>query len=148
MHPCTTEPRSCVKVEVAAMGFPYGFFGRKAKLNHASALVTVVSNMSIDIRGHEALHRHHHPRTRPSKGERSSLVGVLSVRCKRYNARPSKGELSSLVGLLSVRCIRYNAIIVNNCYYKKCLVMRRFDSSQIKACIYRTYLCSNSTIYI
>ena len=125
MHSRTTEFRSCVKVEVAAMGFPYGFFGRKAKLNHASALVTVVSNMSIDIRGHEALHRHPPPRTSPSKGERSSLVGVLSV-----------------------RCIRYNAINVNNCYYKKCLVMRRFDSSQIKACIYRTYLCSNSTIYI
>ena len=32
---------------------PYGFCGRKATLNH-------VTNMSTDIRGHEALHHHHH----------------------------------------------------------------------------------------
>ena len=40
-----TEFRSCVKVEVAVLGFrpnePYGFRGRKATLNRASALVTV-----------------------------------------------------------------------------------------------------------
>ena len=41
-----TEFRICVKIEVAVPGFfcpnePYGFCGRKATLNHASALVTV-----------------------------------------------------------------------------------------------------------
>jgi len=40
-----SEFRSCVKVEVAVLGFPsnepYSFCGRKATLNRASALVTV-----------------------------------------------------------------------------------------------------------
>ena len=62
---------SCVKVEVAVLGFPswafrpnepYGFRGRKAILNRASALVTIFPNMSTDIRGHEALlHQQHAP---------------------------------------------------------------------------------------
>ena len=38
------------------------FGGRKAILNHASALVTVCPEyISTNIRGHEALHHHHHP---------------------------------------------------------------------------------------
>ena len=40
---------------------PYGFCGRKATLNHASALVTVCP--LYDIRGHETLHHHHHQDT-------------------------------------------------------------------------------------
>ena len=51
-----------MKVEVAVLGRPnepYGFRGRKATLNRASALVTqFVPNMSTDIRGHEALLHH------------------------------------------------------------------------------------------
>ena len=47
-----------MKVEVAGLGAfrpnePYGFRGRKAILNHASALVSqLIPNMSADIRGH------------------------------------------------------------------------------------------------
>ena len=40
-----SEFRSCVKVEVAVLAFrpnePYGFCGRKATVNSASALVTI-----------------------------------------------------------------------------------------------------------
>ena len=47
-HLLSSEFRSCVRVEVAVLGSPssvmslrVGFYGRKAKLNHAHALVTV-----------------------------------------------------------------------------------------------------------
>ena len=41
-----------MRVEVAVLGSPSGFCGRKAILNHASALSQLVPNMSADIRGH------------------------------------------------------------------------------------------------
>ena len=65
-----SEFKSYVKVEAAVLGFPsnepYCFCGRKATdtepcfgIGHSLS----VPNMSTDIRGHEALHRHrhHHP---------------------------------------------------------------------------------------
>ena len=61
-----------MRVEVAVLGFrpkePYGFCGRKATLNHASALASLsLIIMSTDIRGHEALLDHSEPVWRRGK---------------------------------------------------------------------------------
>ena len=61
---CSSEFRSCVKVEVAVWGFPslinltvsVDVKQHRTVLRHWSQFVP---NMSTDIRGHEALHHHH-----------------------------------------------------------------------------------------
>ena len=124
-HLLSSEFRSCVRVEVAVLGSPssvmslrVGFYGRKAKLNHAHALVTVCpqyvnrhpralsstsSSRFINCEGRSHQDGAHYPRA-VERFQRCCffvlvfvLVGARAMRFVQWSSRSSPERTDSLL---------------------------------------------------